>query len=161
MTPARFRVIIAEPEKHRIRVEAIFHGVGDLSSVALNLPVWTPGSYLVREYAQFLTKVQAAGDDGRFRHVRKTSKSSWDVDCRDTNSIHLTYEVYGHDLGVRNNHIDETHAFLTPTAVFLYPEVRLSDAVEVEIVAPENWMVFTQLERPMDAHAFFSAPDFD
>ena len=161
MTPARFRVIIAEPEKHRIRVEAIFHGVGDLSSVALNLPVWTPGSYLVREYAQFLTKVQAAGDDGRFRHVRKTSKSSWDVDCRDTNSIHLTYEVYGHDLGVRNNHIDETHAFLTPTAVFLYPEGRLSDAVEVEIVAPENWMVFTQLERPMDAHAFFSAPDFD
>lgn len=161
MTPVRFRVILVEPEKHRVRIEATYHGLGDSSDVTLFLPVWTPGSYLVREYAQFLTNVQATGDDGDARQVRKSSKSSWVVDTRDTNSIHVSYEVYGHDLGVRNNHIDSTHAFLTPTAVFLYPEDRLGDAIEVDVVAPANWQVFTQLRRLMDSHAFFAATDFD
>jgi predicted metalloprotease with PDZ domain len=161
MTPIRFRVILAEPEKHRVRIEATFHGVGEISDVRLLLPVWSPGSYMVREYAQFLSRLQVTGDDGRQRSSRKVDKSSWKVDCRDTNSIHVSYEVYGHDLGVRNNHIDGTHAFLTPTALFLYPETRLADAIEVEVVAPEGWKVFTQLERPIEAHDFFSAVDFD
>ncbi len=161
MTPIRFRVILAEPQKHRLRIEATFHGVGENSDVRLLLPVWSPGSYMVREYAQFLSRLQVTGDDGRPRTARKVDKSSWKVDCRDTNSIHVSYEVYGHDLGVRNNHIDGTHAFLTPTALFIYPESRLSDSVEVEVVAPEGWKVFTQLERPVETHDFFSAADFD
>jgi predicted metalloprotease with PDZ domain len=161
MTPIRYRLILAEPEKHVVRVEATIYGVAENPTLDLCLPVWTPGSYLVREYAQFLSRVQVTGDDGRPRAVRKVEKARWTVDCQNTNSLHVSYEVYGHDLGVRNNHIDATHAFFTPTAVMLYPEGRLGDAVEVEVVAPDGWEVFTQLKRPMDAHAFFVAEDFD
>ncbi len=158
-TPVKFRISAPEPGTHFFHVEATIHGVGDVAHLDVRLPVWTPGSYLVREYAQHLHRMSASGDDQRARPIRKQDKTTWRVDCRDTNSVMLSYDVYAHDLGVRNNHLDGSHGFVTPTATFVHPIGRLGDRVGLEVAPPEGWEVFSPLEP--DGRNYFEAEDFD
>jgi len=161
MSALRFRINVQDAATHRIGVEVTFHGVGDDAELIARLPVWSPGSYFVREYAQHISNVHAWGDDDRPRPVKKTEKSSWRVDCRDTKTVTLSYTVFGHDLGVRNNHFDDTHAFITPAASLMYVDERFNEPVEVEVTPPPGWTVFTGLRRPVEGKAFFIAKDFD
>ena len=48
-------------------------------AVELMMAVWTPGSYLVREYARNVEAVTAAGPDGRALARRKSDKNRWRV----------------------------------------------------------------------------------
>lgn len=158
-TPVKFRISAPEPGTHFFHVEATIHGLADVAHVDVRLPVWTPGSYLVREYAQHVHGMRASGEDQRVRQARKEDKSTWRIDCRDTNSVMLSYDVYAHDLGVRNNHLDGSHGFVTPTATFVHPVGRLSDAVGLEVAPPEGWEVYCPLAR--EGRDYFEAEDFD
>src|SRR5258708_23941264 len=51
--PIRYVVRISAPESHYAGVEAIFP-IARESQLELFLPVWTPGSYMVREYSRNL-----------------------------------------------------------------------------------------------------------
>jgi len=160
-TPIKFRISAPEPGEHFFHGETTIHGVGEQAHIDVAMPVWTPGSYLVREYAQHVHRFRASGNDQDTRHVRKQDKTTWRVDCRDTASIMLSYDVYAHDLGVRNNHLDATHGFVTPTATFVHPIGRLGDAIELEVAAPEGWDVFCPLDEVVPGRGFFGAADFD
>ena len=161
MSSVRFRISVPAASHHLFHIEVTVHGVGELASLDFHLPAWSPGSYFIREYAQHLERFIARGDDGGKRMVRKNAKATWTVDCRDTNSVELSYDVYSHDLGVRNNHVDATHGFLTPSATFVHPEGRLADEIEVEIVAPDDWGIFCPLPNREGSSTVFYASDFD
>lgn len=159
--PIKFRLSAPDPGSHFFHVEATIHGLGEVAHFDVRLPVWTPGSYKVREYSQHLHRFEALGDDQRPRSSRKTDKATWRIDCRDTRTVMLGYDVYAHDLGVRHNHLDATHGFVTPTAMFVHPVDRLEDAIEVEIAAPDEWDVYCSLEQPVAGRAYFVAENFD
>lgn len=161
MSAVRIRVNVQNPATHLIGVEITFHGVGDVPNVIARLPAWSPGSYLVREYAQHVSNVSAVDEAGKFCPVRKVEKSAWQIDCPHTKSVTVRYNVYGHDLGVRNNHFDESHAFITPAATFMHLEGRLQDTAEVEVLMPPGWRAFTGLKQPVAGKFYFKAENFD
>lgn len=156
----RFKVSIPEPRSHMVRVEMTVRGIDDAAHVDLALPVWTPGSYLVREYSQFVRVLRATDRDGDRREVTKLDKARWRVDCTVVKEVTVVYEVYGHTLNVRYNHVEEDHAFLHGPALFLYPVDRLSDGVELHVHLPDGWQIWTGLHRP-DTHNYFEADNFD
>ena len=91
-----YRIDIAEPNTH------LFHVTLTIAKPAarqrLSLPVWIPGSYLIREFAKNLSKLHAR-QGTRLRDVacRQIDKCSWEVDCSPARPLVVTYDVYARD----------------------------------------------------------------
>lgn len=82
------------------------------------LPVWIPGSYLVREFARNIVTLAAFNDAGRKVRIAKTDKNTWQA-APVSGALTLRYDVYAWDLSVRSAYLDEAGGFFNATAVFL------------------------------------------
>jgi predicted metalloprotease with PDZ domain len=151
------RVSIPEPRTHYVHVETTVSAVGGELPAALTLfmPVWTPGSYLVREYARHIEAFEAEAP----AVAVKARKNAWHVEPKGAASVVVRYRVYAHDLSVRTSHVDESHAFLVPAALFLGVEGHLDAPARVVLQAPPGWRCATPLE-PGGGEELL-APDFD
>ena len=86
------------------------------------LPVWTPGSYLVREFSKNINQVRAIDAQGKPLSVQKTTKNAWEVQCKGVPTYTVFYEVYAFELSVRTPFLDNTHGFVAGAGVFMYTE---------------------------------------
>src|SRR6218665_2496826 len=138
-----YRVSMLRPHTHLFEVRATFPpGPDTLEAV---LPVWTPGSYMVREFSRHLQEVRATGPDGEALAVRRTDKRTWRVDTRGR-AVTLSYRVYAHELSVRTSHLDGGHGYFNGACLFLYTEATRGLAHHVTVEAPEGWKTFTALD---------------
>ncbi len=153
--PVRYRVSMSRPHSHLFEVEATFPAAGD--DLVLCLPVWTPGSYLVREYSrhvQEFTVTDAAGAPVPFERI---DKRSYRVDAKHR-AVHCRYKVYANELTVRTSHLDGTHGYFNGATMFFYAEKLRGHACHVTIDAPAGWRTTVALELIGDA---FVAPNYD
>jgi predicted metalloprotease with PDZ domain len=154
-----YRLSIPEPENHLLEVEL---AIANLPSqvIDLKMPVWTPGSYLVREYAKHLQDFAATNAAGESLKWQKISKNHWQIQSENHSLIKIRYRIFCNELTVRTNHIDRTHAFLTGAAVFMYVPEYTQQSYTVEIgKIQENWQITTALSKV--ANNTFYAKDFD
>ncbi|HWI80592.1 peptidase M61 [Ramlibacter sp.] len=113
----------------------------------LSLPVWIPGSYLVREFSRHLQRV-AARQDGRTVAVQQLDKCSWQVECVPSKQLLVTYEVYAFDASVRTAWLDTQRAFFNGTSVCLRVHGQEHLVHSLELVAGQDmgqWEVATGL----------------
>src|ERR1700761_5111810 len=113
------------------------------------LPVWIPGSYMVREFARNIVTLRAVNEAGRKVRIEKTDKHTWQV-APVKGALTLRYEVYAWDLSVRAAHLDDTTGFFNGTSVFLSPLGHEEAQCVVDIQKPEGaayrgWRVATAL----------------
>ena len=103
-----YQVAMSQPASHLFEVTL---KISDWRSPTLDLkmPVWTPGSYLVREYARHLQDFSARSGGGELTS-RKLSKNHWQIATNNSTEIKVSYRIYANDLTVRTNHLDATHA---------------------------------------------------
>ena len=85
----------------------------------VSLPVWIPGSYLVREFARHLSDLHAK--QGRAaRAVQAMDKCTWEISgVQADRPLTLHYEVYAFDDSVRTAWLDATRGFFNATALLL------------------------------------------
>lgn len=111
------------------------------------LPVWIPGSYMIREFARNIVRITALAG-GRRTELEKIDKHTWRA--APASRIELAYEVYAWDLSVRAAHLDQTHGFFNGTSVFLLPIGHENEPCSVDILppagAPTTWRVATGLQ---------------
>ncbi len=157
-----YRVSMEEPHRHLFEVEAALERPGPAAVLAL--PVWTPGSYLVREFARHLEGLRAEDGEGRPLAVERIDKQRFLVRAGGAARAVVRYRVYANDLSVRTCHLDGTHGYWNGAALFLHAEGREAEPCRVEVRAPEGWRVATALEggpfafRAPDYHALVDAP---
>ncbi len=128
----------------------------------LSLPVWIPGSYLVREFARHLSGL-VAEQDGRAVPLRQLDKASWVAHCSGQGDLVLRYRVYAFDVSVRAAFLDADRGFFNGTGVCLRVEGREHEPHALRLSGlPADWDVATTLaaEPGAAAHAFI-APDYD
>jgi predicted metalloprotease with PDZ domain len=104
--PIRYTLSFPAPQTHYVEVEAVVPA-GGLSSVDLEMAVWTPGSYLVREYSRHVEQVRAESE-GQLRVVEKIAKNRWRVTTAGAQEVTVRYRVYGREMTVRTNYIEAT-----------------------------------------------------
>lgn len=129
----------------------------------LSLPVWIPGSYLVREFARHLSALSAE-QGGRPVALRQLDKASWAVRCTGSEPLLVRYRVYAFDTSVRAAFLDGERGFFNGTGLCLRVEGRESEPHALTLVGlPPGWQVATTLEpaREGTAEHAFSAPDYD
>lgn len=108
-----------KPNAHYFQVGMQISGFNE-SSLLVKMPVWAPGSYLVREFSKNVNMVYAKDETGKSRTVKKVSKNAWEIDCKGAKSIQVTYDVYAFELSVRTSFLDDSHGYLNGTSVFMY-----------------------------------------
>jgi predicted metalloprotease with PDZ domain len=163
--PISYTLRFPAPQTHYAEVEALIPTDG-LPEIELVMAVWTPGSYLVREYARNLEEVEAAGDPGEPLPVVKTSKNRWKVETRDLPRVTVRYRVYAREMSVRTNFVDEGFAILNGAPTFLTRAGAGHRPHDVRVVLPPQWRIsVSPLPPPPGAPAeavnVYRAPDFD
>src|SRR6476660_6025458 len=75
-----FTVAMPRPHTHLLEVDvAIKRTTNGLPEERLVMPVWTPGSYLVREFARHVQDFVATNAAGQPLPWEKTNKNTWRV----------------------------------------------------------------------------------
>lgn len=151
----RYRVRPAVPHEHLFEVEAWFPGKGSLD---LWMPAWTPGSYLLREYARHVQDFQAFHGDGAPLRVERLAKDTWRVHHRGPPEIRVRYRVYANDLTVRTNHLEGSHGYFNGAATFVTSDRHRGEPCALELALPDGWRADCAL--PFGDGAF-RARDFD
>ncbi|MFB2120276.1 M61 family metallopeptidase [Parapedobacter sp. 2B3] len=157
----RFEVSFKEPQAHYAEIKM---EISDLRKdhIDVKMPVWTPGSYLVREYARHVESVEACDADGAYLAVEKVNKNTWRIQSAKAKKVTFSYRIYGFEVSVRTNFIDDSHAFLSPAATFMYVDGMLDQPVEVTVIPHANWAnISTGLETVAGKPNTFHAADFD
>jgi predicted metalloprotease with PDZ domain len=144
MKSLRYRLAVPRPESHLVEVELCFPAEG--GAVTVEMAAWCPGSYLIRDYARYLRDlVVEDAATGRPLASAQVSKREWAIEPGQAAEVRVRYRVYGHELTVRTNHIDRTHAFLHGPALFLFPSAARDWPCELEVSAPAGWPIETGL----------------
>ncbi len=153
-----YRIRIVRPERHEIEVEAVFPPSRRTADAVLKLPVWSPGSYLVREYARHLSALDARDLAGRRLPVEKVAKNAWRVEGGGRSGLRVRYRLYAFERSVRTSHVSSDHAFLSGPAVFLFQDELRAARCTVEVEAPRGWKVACALPA---RGGRLEAPDYD
>jgi predicted metalloprotease with PDZ domain len=157
----RYTLRFPAPHTHYVEVEGIYP-TGGQPHLELFMAVWTPGSYLVREYERHVESVGAKGPDDRVRPVQKTRKNRWSIETGGAPSVTVTYRVYGREMTVRNNWIESSFALLNGAPTFLTLADGKRHPHEVRIVTPVTWKgIATPLMPVPDKPNTYVAEDFD
>ena len=116
--PITYTLRFPAPHTHYVSVEASVP-TGGSPHVELMMAVWTPGSYLVREFARHVEAVTARTSTGEPLPVEKSRKNRWRVSTGGADRIVVSYLVYGREMSVRTNWIEADFAILNGAPTFL------------------------------------------
>ncbi len=140
-------ILAAAPIRHSLRMEAPHTHYFDVKTevdisasaqkkkyVDFKMAAWTPGSYLIREFAKNVERVQASVD-GKKSSITKINKNTWRVAVSPGQSkITLSYSVYAFELSVRTSFLDDSHGYINPASVFLYVPEYAKSAQELTVI---------------------------
>jgi predicted metalloprotease with PDZ domain len=145
MTAIHYAVEAADLNAHLFRVTLTVPQPQAKQTVSL--PVWIPGSYLVREFAKNLQNL--SGQQGR-RSVVTTQrdKCTWEIDCKPDQALVLSYEVYAFDNSVRTAWLDSQRGFFNGTSLCLRvhgQEAQPHQLLLKPVKGQADWQVATGL----------------
>ena len=146
IAPVHYQVSIPDPHSHLFAVTLTI--AQPQAEQLLQLPVWIPGSYLVREFTKNLQKLRCA-QSGKALPATQRDKASWLVRCKPGVALTVQYEVYAFDNSVRTAWLDATRGFFNGTSLFLKVAGAEEQSHGVEILAPSqlpDWKLATGLE---------------
>jgi predicted metalloprotease with PDZ domain len=145
-TDVAFTVTIPRPWTHLLEVEMRISGVPSGKAADLVMPVWTPGSYILREYARNVQDFAATGADGTPLPWRKTSKNVWRVEKGSATAFTVRYRVYANVLRVQEAEVTDTHAFWNNAAVLMHVAGHLNATATLAVRPPAGWKLATGLQ---------------
>ncbi|MDD5332996.1 MAG: peptidase M61 [Rhodoferax sp.] len=113
----------------------------------VSLPVWIPGSYLVREFSKNLQQLQAR-QGARTVALAQLDKCTWQVQCAADKPLQLSYQIYAFDSSVRTAWLDAQRGFFNGTSLLLQVHGQEDSPHALELVAGKTlpgWQVATGL----------------
>ncbi|MGH8562400.1 MAG: peptidase M61, partial [Nevskiales bacterium] len=115
MNSLHYSITPSRPQAHLFMVSCTVPAPNPAGQV-FSLPAWTPGSYLIRDFARHITRFEAQASEQPVV-VRKLDKSSWQcAPCTGPLTVH--YQVYAWDDSVRAAWLDATRGIFNGSAVF-------------------------------------------
>ncbi len=156
-----YTVSMSKPATHLLEVEMRLNWAAMPDKAELKMPVWTPGSYLIREYARHVESFSAADANGKTLTWRKINKNTWQIDAKGVSEIVAKYNVYANELTVRTNELNSDHAFFNNAALLMFPKDNLKTASTVKVVPFGDWKVATGLPKVEGQTNSFRAENFD
>jgi len=142
-----YSVSFSDPLTHYCEVSINIKGIAT-EALLFSMPVWTPGSYMIRDYAGKVQNETATDNKGQCRSSEKISKNTWRVQTGGSKEINFSYRVYCNELTVRTSEVTSEHAFLNNSGVFMFVRGYENLPCRLNINLPKQWKeVSTGLEQ--------------
>jgi predicted metalloprotease with PDZ domain len=140
-----YRIEVADAAAHLFKVSLTL--AEPALEQSFSLPVWIPGSYMVREFSRCLSGLEAR-QGTQAREVRALAKNRWSVRTEGRGALVLSYTVYAYDASVRMAWLSEDRGFFNATSVCLAAEGRAQEPHRIELHRlPPGWDVATAMRR--------------
>jgi len=159
-----YTVAMSRPHTHLFDVEIAVKRMTNVPApdqYHLVMPVWTPGSYLVREFERHVQDFNATDASGQALKWEKINKDTWRVLTNGAHEWRATYRVYANELSVRTSELNSNHAFWNNANLLMYPDGYLKLPSTVRVLAPDVWKVATGLPAVAGQRNTFHAENFD
>jgi predicted metalloprotease with PDZ domain len=166
--PIRYTLRFPAPQTNYVEVSAVIPTEGR-ASLEMFMAVWTPGSYLIREYERNVEGLTGTAA-GRALAIEKTTKNRWRVATGGAREIALSYRVFSHEMTVRSNWVEADFAMINggPTFITLADTPGSRDPAynrpyDVRIELPQAWKtsITGMPDAPDHAPNHYRAPDYD
>lgn len=159
--PVEYTISLPAPQTQMVEMSITVPQV-DAESLDFILPVWRPGRYTILDPASSVREVRASNSaTGEALPIEKIRKSAWRVTTKGADSIRVDYRIYANSLSDRTRHVDDTHAFLSGSSVFLFVPQRRGHPAIVRIDAPPDWRIASGLDAHPTEPRTLVAPDYD
>ncbi len=162
----KYKLEMPKPQNHYFNVEMNLIDFTE-KEVNVKMPIWAPGSYLAREFAQNVNLVKAFGDNGEELPIKKINKNTWRIQKGKAKNVKVKYEVYSFQLTVRTSFLDLTHGFVSGSGIFMYAENHKDKKGTVEVVPYHTFKkITTALKKSSesvssDGSTVFEYEDYD
>jgi predicted metalloprotease with PDZ domain len=156
----RYTLSMPLPQSHYFEVKMELGGFG-ADYTDLKMPVWAPGSYLVREFSKNVEGFEARTAAGQALAVEKLNKNTWRVKHPKQGSFRVSYRVYAFELSVRTSFIDADHGYLNGSSVFMYPADNKMLPSTVVVQPAAGWSQVSTALRPGAGKFTYKAASYD
>lgn len=153
-----YEVSMPEPHTHyfEVKMEIIDY---EKEYVDIKMPVWAPGSYLVREFAKSVENLSAKANN-KLVSTEKLNKNTWRIHSNNAKNISITYAVYAFEMSVRTSFLDASHGYFNGSSIFMFVEELKNNPISLSIIPFEGWKkVSTSLTSVGDFK--YKAPNYD
>jgi predicted metalloprotease with PDZ domain len=141
----RYTLGMSKPSTHLFEVEILMESLPSEPSLDLILPVWRPGYYMIFDFASGVQDFAAFDGEGTSLRWAKTDKSTWHVETNRASAVHVRYNVYANESTMRTRGLNDEHAYVDGTAVFMYVHDYRQYPVTLLVHPYQGWHVTTAL----------------
>ena len=158
----RYTLAMPAPQTHYFEVRMDLQGFGQ-EYTDLKMPVWAPGSYLVREFERHVERLTAQAAGGQALRVAKLDKNTWRVFHPGQPTFRVDYGVYAYEISVRTSYVDADHGFVLGSSVFMYPAANKNMPSQVTVQPVAGWNTVSTTLRPVPGMQKFTykSADYD
>ncbi len=157
-TATNYTLTITDAKHHLAQVEIAFTGV-NTKAFTVKLPVWRTGRYEILDLSANIRDFKAFDARGKSLSWHQDDKNSWRIFVNTPGTVKITYQIYANQLRNRVSHIDESHAFLDASGVFMYSPLQRDKALTVKLKVPESWQSVSGMDS-IGEHQF-KADNYD
>lgn len=157
--PIHYDVSFPDAKKHYAQISITVNAKpGDI--VTFKMPVWTPGSYKVREFSQHVDQSWFTNGENTTKPIR-TNKNTWECLAKSAGDLTFTYNLYAFELGVRTSYVDQYMAFLHGPSAFIYVVGKEKENITISFNTPSDWKN-VEMPLPFDSkESHFTCNNYD
>jgi len=155
-----YEVSMPEPHTHYYEVKMKVEELTD-DFFDIQMPTWSPGSYLVREFSKSVEDVRASYSKKRLK-TKKINKNTWRIYSEKANDVSITYKVYAFELSVRTSFLDASHGYFNGSSMFFFIDKLKDIPHDLTIIPFKGWKkVSTSLPKNSPKGFKYQAPNYD
>jgi predicted metalloprotease with PDZ domain len=162
LEPIRYTFRVIDSEKHIAGIDARVPTDGH-ATIELMMPIWTPGYYVVEDYAGRVHDLVVSTPDGAVLTVSKPNGNRWLVETTGAPFVNLSYALTAQGRSVTSNWVDADLGVINGGAAFITLAEGARRAHDVRLDMPPTWkQSISGLEPAPDGQPnHYRAPDFD
>jgi predicted metalloprotease with PDZ domain len=154
----RYVVRVDDPASRIVHMEAEMPaGRGE---TLVSLPAWSPGHYVILNYARYVQSFAARDQAGSPLRWEKVDKDTWRIATPAGGTVQLLYDVRADTVNLSGSLLRDDFGFFNGTNLFVYPDERYDFASTVRFELPDGWGIATELEDG-GTPATFGAASYD
>jgi predicted metalloprotease with PDZ domain len=154
-----YTVTVAQPHTNMFQVRMEVSGIS-APEMDVSMPVWTPGSYLVREYERHVKAFAAEDGDGRQLAWHKVDKNTWRIETAGTDRVLVDYDVYAREPGIRWSFIYDDGGHVIGPSLFMHVVGAAEEPATARFELPQGWRLEGAIEPSAEDPYLISADSY-
>ena len=154
-----YQVTMPNPHTHYYEVKMSVSNY-EKESFDIQMPVWAPGSYLIREFSKNIEDLSASSNKTPIK-TEQLNKNTWRIYSNQKN-VTISYLVYAYEMSVRTSFLDASHGYFNGSSMFMFIDELKNDKSTLTIIPYKDWKkVSTSLTKIADNEFKYEAPNYD